>query len=311
MAEWCRMKNISAKGHPLVWHEVFPKWADAMNDDDVLKRLENRVRTLVAEYKGLINIWDVVNEATVSHNFDNAVGRWIKKNGAAKCVAESLNWARAGNPSATLLYNDFNVGPEFETLVKTLLELGAPVNAIGIQSHMHKQLWPLEKAWTVCETYARFGLPLHFTELTILSGSLKGPDDNDWHKQHDDWHSTHEGELAQAEYGEKLYTILFSHPAVEAITWWDFSDLRSWQGAPAGLVRKDMSPKPLYGKLEELFRIRWTTDVNLTTDEMGAVEANCFFGSYEITADTSSGEHLKGSFNHLPGTPVFRPVDMR
>ena len=108
--------------------------------------------------------------------------------------------------------------------------------------------WPLEKAWTVCETYGRFGKPLHFTELTVLSGRLKDPNDNDWHKARTDWPSTPEGEAAQAEYGAKLYTVLFSHPAVEAITWWDFSDYRSWQGAPSGLVREDMTPKPLYDR---------------------------------------------------------------
>ena len=52
----------------------------------------------------------------------------------------------------------------------TWLAAGATMDAIGIQSHMHGGEWPLEKAWQVCETYARFGRPLHFTELTVLSG---------------------------------------------------------------------------------------------------------------------------------------------
>ena len=47
----------------------------------------------------------------------------------------------------------------------------------------------------------------------------KAEDDNDWHFPHSDWHSTEQGERAQAEYGAALYTLLFSHPAVEAVTY--------------------------------------------------------------------------------------------
>ena len=47
----------------------------------------------------------------------------------------------------------------------------------------------------------------------------------------------------------KFYTALFAHPAVQAITWWDFSDLGAWLGAPAGWLRRDMSPKPVYDRL--------------------------------------------------------------
>ncbi|MCD6507549.1 hypothetical protein J7M22_13115 [Candidatus Poribacteria bacterium] len=48
--------------------------------------------------------------------------------------------------------------------------------------------------------------------------------------------------------------MLFSHPSVEAITWWDFSDRGAWQGTAAGFLRKDMSPKPAYERLTELVK---------------------------------------------------------
>ncbi|MBN1808455.1 MAG: endo-1,4-beta-xylanase [Planctomycetes bacterium] len=300
MAEWCRDNSVTAKGHPLVWHEVFPQWAGSLPDAEVLQRQEARVRSIVADFAGLIDIWDVVNEATVSHRFDNAVGRWIKANGAAHCVAAALAWAHDASPDAVLLYNDFNVGEDFESLARRLLDDAAPVRTLGIQSHMHKELWRLERAWNVCETYARFGLPLHFTELTVLSGRLKAENDNDWHKRHDDWLTAPEGERAQADYGEQLYTLLFSHPAVEAVTWWDFSDFQSWQGAPAGLLRPDMSPKPLYDRLYELFHKRWTTDVEITADADGRAHADCFYGDYAVDAAAPSGDRLKGRFTLPP-----------
>jgi GH35 family endo-1,4-beta-xylanase len=300
MADWCAQHRITAKGHPLAWHEVFPAWANALDDADVLRRQQARVKTIVSHFKGRIDIWDVVNEATVSHTFDNAVGRWIAREGAVACVAQALAWAREANPSATLLYNDFNISPAFEQLCAGLVERGAPVDVIGVQSHMHKGTWPIERAWTVCETYARFGLPLHFTELTVLSGRLKAADDNNWHFVHSDWHSTAEGEAAQLDYGSQLYTLLFSHPAVQAITWWDFSDFGAWQGAPSGLLRKDMTPKPLYDWLMDAFHRRWTTHEKVVADEAGCTTLRAFYGDYAVTARLPSGEVLRGTSSILP-----------
>lgn len=296
MAEWCRHHHIAAKGHPLVWHEVFPAWGHQYSDGEILTRLERRVRDIVSQFKHEVRIWDVVNEATVSHTFDNAIGRWIASKGAAECVEQALHWAREVDPSATLLYNDFNVSEAFETLLDSLCSRGAPLDAIGIQSHMHKGIWPLERAWQVCDTYARFGLPLHWTELTVLSGRLKAMDDTDWHTTRTDWKSTEEGEIAQADYGEQLYTLLFSHPSVEAITWWDFSDYGSWQGAPAGLIREDMTPKPLYQRLLNLVRKEWSTNAYTTSDEEGRTRLCCFFGTHRVEVTLDSGLILNGSF---------------
>jgi len=296
MADWCRRQRIATKGHPLVWHEVFPKWAEGLDDAEALRRQEERVKQIVYRFQGRIDVWDVVNEATVSHRFDNAVGRWMKKHGAAKCVGEALRWAHESNPHATLLYNDFNVSPDFEKLVQALLDLKAPLGTLGIQSHMHKGTWPIERVWEVCESYARFALPLHFTEATVLSGDLKKPDDNDWHRRHDDWHSTPDGEARQLEFGTRFYTVLFSHPAVEAVTWWDFSDHGAWQGAPAGLVRHDMSPKPLYDWLIDAFQKRWATHATIAADASGRAALRCFFGEHEVRGRLESGAEVHGSF---------------
>ena len=300
MAIWCRDHGVATKGHPLVWHEVFPQWAEGLPDEEVLARLQARVRTIPDRFRGEVDIWDVVNEATVSARYDNTVGRWVGREGAADVVAAALGWARAANPVATLLYNDFNISDSFESLVRALLDRGAPVDVIGIQSHMHHGTWSFEKAWEVCETYGRFGRPLHFTELTVLSGDFKRADDTDWHTRKAVWLSTPEGEAAQAEYGSQLYTLLFSHPAVEAITWWDFADLRAWLGAPAGMLRADMSPKPLYERLMALVHGEWSTHVRAGTDDAGLVRCRCFFGRHDVTVTLPSGDVVSAVFDAPP-----------
>jgi endo-1,4-beta-xylanase len=303
MADWCKDHRILAKGHPLAWHLVFPDWAHALPDEKVIARLQDRIKQIVSHFAGRIDIWDVVNEATTSHIHDNAVGRWITKEGPAKCVAQCLQWAHQANPEATLLFNDFNLWSKgfvrdeaYPTLAQALLDSCAPLSVLGIQSHMHKETWPIEKVWEACEIYAHFHLPLHWTEATVLSGRPKAPDDDDWMKTRTDWPTTPDGEKAQLDYGRQFYTVLFSHPAVEAITWWDFSDHKAWQGAPAGLIRKDMSPKPLYEWLMEAFTRRWATDAQVETDPSGMLKVRCFHGEHEVTARTDSGAEVKGTF---------------
>ena len=103
---------------------------------------------------------------------------------------------------------------------------------------MHENVWPLHKVLAVCQSYAKLGLPIHFTETTLLSG-VRDRQNNAWGS------TTHEAETTQAHNAANFYMALFAHPAVQALTWWDFSDYHAWQNAPAGLVRADMSPKPV------------------------------------------------------------------
>ncbi len=73
--------------------------------------------------------------------------------------------------------------------------------------------------------FSRFGLPIHFTENTLVSGDIMPAhivDLNDW--QVDNWPTTPKGEERQARELTEMLSILFAHPLVEAFTTWDFSD---------------------------------------------------------------------------------------
>src|SRR5262249_27423540 len=139
--------------------------------------------------------------------------------GRAEFVRECFRHAREANPKATLLINDYKTDAAYTDLLRGLSEGkgGRPFDVIGIQSHMHGGIWDNARTWDVCERFARFGVPLHFTETTILSGESGGE-----RARGRPWPSTADGERRQAEEVERFYTMLFSHPAVAAITWWDF-----------------------------------------------------------------------------------------
>ena len=291
MAAWCKAHGIRAKGHPLCWHEVPCKWLDGKPLDEVRMLQLGRITREVGGFAGLIDTWDVVNEACAMPGYGggkNPIGNLAKELGNVEVIKQTFAAARQANPKAYLLLNDYDTSEKYEALIKDCLAAGVPIDCIGIQSHMHGGYWGAEKAWEVCERFARFGKPLHFTELTILSAD-KHPK-MDWHTNLPDWPTTPEGEKRQADQVAEFYATLFSHPAVEGITWWDFSDKGAWQGAPSGLVRKDMSPKPAYEALMRLVRKEWWTGpLDLKTDGQGKVRFRGYLGDYEVRAGAAGG----------------------
>ena len=81
---------------------------------------------------------------------------------------------------------------------------------------------------------------------------------------------------------ERFYTLLFSHPSVEAITWWDLSDRAAWQQAPAGLLREDLAAKSAFDRLLSLVKGRWWAQLTRQTDTQGRVSFRGFLGDYQV-----------------------------
>lgn len=248
MAQWCRQNNLRVKGHTLVWHEVSPAWLTDKSVSEIADLQWHRIQREMTAFRGVVDMWDVVNEAVVMPERDPSqpAARLCIEMGRVELIKRSFECARAANPQATLLINDFVLDDKYAQLIDQCLQAGVKIDAIGLQSHMHYGNWTPEYTQEVLKRFEVFGLPLHFTELTIVSGPLKDPRDSDWKTIKTDWMTTDEGEATQLKDGSRIFTDLLAHPLVEAITWWDFSDAGAWQGAPAGLLRKDMSPKPLY-----------------------------------------------------------------
>ena len=302
-ARWCKEQGIACKGHPLAWNSGDPPWLP--DDLDEIRRLQMaRIEDCVSRFPGLIDRWDVVNEAThfdrrefVQSRSPKLSAMW-QKVGQMEFTRECFVHARKAGPDATLLINDYRTDPAYERVIEQLVDdAGEPMyDVIGIQSHMHGGAWPTAKIWAVCEQFSRFGVPLHFTETTVLSGERAGRN-----RRGADWPSTPEGEAYQAEQVARFYTMLFSHPAVEAITWWDFSDYHAWQGAPAGFLRKDMSPKPAYEELLKLVKGKWWTNTTLQSAADGTATFRGILGDYKVVVTVPGGKPVEKAFTLKKG----------
>lgn len=321
VAEWCREHRIQTKGHTLLWNYTEPRW---LPDDPkpLYEAQMGRVTREITRFAGLIDKWDVVNEATA---FDRTefqerapkLTRLWKDTGRTELARQAFLTARQANPQALLVINDYELRSRSETdppasgaarepviyedIIDALVDgQGKPLyDAIGIQSHMHGGPWPTGRILEIVQRFAKYDVPLHFTETTVVSGPGK------WEA----WEATTlEGEIFQADETERFYRTVFSCPEVAALTWWDFSDYRAWQGAPSGLIRKDMTPKPVYQRLLELIQNRWRTVETQATDENGRARFRGYRGGYWIVVKIPGGQTVQQPFSLPEGS---EPVSLR
>lgn len=294
--------GAKVKGHPLCWHTVCADWLMEYDNKTILDKQLKRIDREVSDFKGVINMWDVINEVVIMpvfDRYDNAITRICKEYGQVNLVKEVFNAAKAANPDAVLLINDFNLSDKYAELISNCLDAGVPISAIGLQTHQHQGYMGLEKLDTILHRFEKFGLPLHFTENTLVSGHIMPPDIVDLNDyQIPEWPTTPEGEERQKRELEEMYRHLFEHPLVEAITGWDFAD-GAWLGAPSGVIRKDNSVKPSYEMLKELIHKEWHTALTLSTDENGNAEFTGFRGTYDIEA---SGKKSSFTLSKASGT---------
>ncbi|MDR2929968.1 MAG: endo-1,4-beta-xylanase [Propionibacteriaceae bacterium] len=283
-----RDRGHVVKGHPLVWHTVTPAWLNALPVSEVEAVLRQRIRRDVADFAGVVDMWDAINEVVIMPVFTAEANRvtdlaYVK--GRIEMIRLAFEEARQTNSQAYLLLNDFDLTSAYECLIEGCLEAGIPIDAIGLQTHMHQGYRGAEQLLDKVEKFARYGLPIHMTESSLVSGEIM-PDHivdlNDY--QVDFWPSTPAGEERQAEEMVQHYRSMVSHPAVKALVYWGITDRTAWLHAPIGFVRADGSRKPSYDAMHDLIKGQWWVGPSQgATDDQGRFELMGWLGEYDVT----------------------------
>jgi len=265
---WSAERGIRLKGHPLLWgHEAgVPAWSKGQPAPDIQKQ---RVVDILRRYTGKIEFWEVVNEPAHIGN--------VK-------IDEPYRWAREADPKGYLIVNDYHVMangyPPFFKLLEEAKAKGVPFEGIGIQAHEPRTMrFPLERVQETLDHYATLGKELHITEFTPCSGGLEITGSHVTGK----W-----DEAAQSDYAVKFYRVCFAHPALRAITWWDLCDNGAWLKG-GGMLRADLTPKPVYAALKKLIHEEWTTRAEGQTDATGTFAFRGFHGLYHVQAKGAGG----------------------
>ncbi|MBZ5586469.1 MAG: endo-1,4-beta-xylanase [Acidobacteriia bacterium] len=264
--DWLRENGLRVRGHNLVW----PSWnntnvkaaQDAKGDPAALAKVINdHIAEATAAFRGRLVDWDVINETFTNHDFMDILGR--------HAMVDWFHAARAGDPTAKLYINDFNIlegedkahQDDYAATIQYLIEQGAPVDGIGLQCHFPARVTPMDDLMKRFDRFAAFGKELEITEFDI--------DTSD--------------EGTQADYTRDLLTVVFSQPSVKAFVLWGF-----WEGAhwkPRGaMLRRDWSLKPNGEAYKDLVFKRWWTNADGKTAAAGSFTTRGFLGDYEIEA---------------------------
>lgn len=293
--EFCEQNRIIPKAHCLTYFNFQPSWVSKSDIADMKTKLEKRYKELSERYSARIHGWEVINELFRSqdpHN-QNAFFR----------ADDVLDWnfklAEKYFPDNELIVNEAGQIWEWQhfsysrsgyyQMIEQGLRRGLRIDCTGMQYHM---FFPKDNEQALCtdrynpntlfavlDTYEKLGKPIQITEITIPAYSNSAED-----------------EKIQAELIERLYGIWFSHKATEAIIYWNLPDGYA-AFAPkgdmttgeniyyGGLLRFDLSKKPAYDVIYDMFNRRWTTDETAETNGEGTAKFKGFYGEYEIAAN--------------------------
>jgi len=79
----------------------------------------------------VIDTWDAINEAVIMpvfRNGDNAITRLALARGRIFMVRLAFDEARAANPAAVLVLNEFDLSSAYECLIEGVLQAGIPID---------------------------------------------------------------------------------------------------------------------------------------------------------------------------------------
>ncbi|WP_111642747.1 endo-1,4-beta-xylanase [Marinimicrobium alkaliphilum] len=281
LRDYVEAEGMTLHGHALLWHSCYqvPQWVrDFDGDRDTfLDQLTTHIQTVAAEFAGSVESWDVVNEAFLDSGEyrtgiencwnDGDASIFYERAEGPGYLETAFLAARAGDPSADLYYNDFNLVPNDGKLAAVLDMVDdfqardIPIDGIGFQ--MHIQLgWPsINNIRASFEQVVERGLKVKITELDI-------PINNPFSGQVDYESFTQAAADAQRRrYCQVVEAYLEAVPETlrGGVTVWGLADGDSWlidhffdDGVEARplLFNDDLTPKPALMGVADALRER-------------------------------------------------------
>ena len=299
--EFCEQNGIEPREHALAYVSLFPKWLNDLSVSEIKAELERRYKEISERYGEKIPTIEVTNELIWDSKYVAVPSIYEQDDYPDFCFALAKKYFPKNhltiNEAPFVWEENARTTDHYYSYTEAAMHRGARIDAIGMQYHLFiakdaiekharsKQLSP-EWLYRHMDLYARFGKPLQVTEITIPAYS------ND-----------PENEAVQAELLTWLYSIWFSHPAMEQIVYWNLVDGYAYVSDPArikdsqgdmtigenvyygGLFRFDMTPKPAFLALKDLIEKKWHTEETLCTGADGCISLRGFFGEYEVKTE--------------------------
>ena len=298
--EYCKKNGIRPKLHCLVYDKFTPDWLPKRDMGAMEVAYEKHIREIAERYSGELCEFEVINETLDTYNWETA-SDLIKK---TDFVEWAFALARKYLPNEILVINEGtstihdlarcrHLAPYFMEVDRARAK-GATIDKIGVQYHNFigvRSRTPEEyeeavravefvdpvETLTALDTLAMLGLPMEITEVTIPT-----------------FGESEEDEWLQAELLRYIYTMLFSHPAIDSIVYWNSVEGHCYDAGPGALwnenrcrgtlFHRDLTPKQSAKMLYHLIHEEWHTEYEATTDSDGNLTVRGFYGDYELCA---------------------------
>jgi endo-1,4-beta-xylanase len=208
--------DMMVKGHNLVWYNELPAWVSNLTSASAVQSaMTYHISNVAGHYKGQVVAWDVVNEAVADDGSGLRSDVFSQYLGSTY-IDIAFQTARAADPKALLLYNDFGIEgnlPKSDAayaLVQSMVARGIPIDGVGFEFHTKAPDAHPPKAAFIAnmQRYAALGLKVFVSEFDVelCTGTLTDQE-------------TRFHDIVQACFGE---------PACVAVTVWGVTDMYSW-----------------------------------------------------------------------------------
>lgn len=170
---YAKQHNFPHKFHALVWGAQYPSWLENLSPKERYAAYVNWFNHVKAKYNTLPMI-DVVNEAVGTHQPGNPLIK-ASLGGGGKTgydwLIKAFEMAYERWPDAILIYNDYNSIrgdiDNYITLVQTLRDAGAPIDAYGNQAHELAGCSANELSNALKKQQDALKMPMYITEYDI------------------------------------------------------------------------------------------------------------------------------------------------
>jgi endo-1,4-beta-xylanase len=241
LVSWAQSNGFKVHGHTMVWHNQTPNWVQNLSASAMQSAMYNHIDKVMNHFKGKILVWDVVNEA-FEENGSYRSSFWYNKLGKS-FIENAFIRARAADPGAKLIYNDYNLeatGSKSNAaynMLKDFKSRGIPIDGIGFQMHLDIQYgFNYNDFASNMQRFADLGLEIYITEMDVRVSSNPSASELQ----------------TQADYYKGVIQKCMAQPAVKAIQIWGFTDKYSWvpgtfPGRGAALIfDSNYNPKASY-----------------------------------------------------------------
>jgi endo-1,4-beta-xylanase len=246
---FAQQNGMQVHGHTLLWYQQLPGWLTNTNwsKDELIAVMNNHIDTVVGHYKGKVAIWDVVNEAFSDNNDgqlrNNSIWNTVI---GPQHIELAFQRARAADPSAKLLYNDYateEINAKSDGVYKLVADFkqrGIPIDGVGFQMHITGDGLNYDSVARNFQRFADLGVEVYITEMDVRISAQ--PSDAELTKQ--------------AEVYRNITQLCRAQAACKGLQLWGFTDKYSWvpaffQGMGSALIfDNNYQPKPAYTAMQ-------------------------------------------------------------